>query len=63
MKASYTDPATDERIACELFVAASGAASYTCAESLLVSYVPFGTPWCTKSFKVEPLHAAHQLPI
>ena len=33
MKAYYTDPATGARVACELFVAALGASSYTYAEA------------------------------
>ena len=40
MKASYTDPATGERIACELFVAALGASSYTYAEATRSQKVP-----------------------
>jgi len=40
MKAFYTDPATGERIACELFVAALGASSYTYAEATRSQKVP-----------------------
>ena len=40
MKAYYTDPVTGERIACELFVAALGASSYTYAEASPSQKVP-----------------------
>jgi transposase len=40
MKAYYTDPATGEGIACELFVAALGASSYTYAEATRSQKVP-----------------------
>jgi transposase len=40
MKAYYTDPATGDRVACELFVAALGASSYTYAEATRSQTVP-----------------------
>lgn len=40
LKAYYTDPATGERIACELFVATLGASSYTYAEASASQKVP-----------------------
>ncbi len=40
LKAYYTDPATGDSVACELFVATLGASSYTYAEASLSQQVP-----------------------